>query len=154
MSDVSPSRDRRWAIVMAALGAVIVAILAGIWWWSGASAPVSAPAMTASPASSPASAPSQGEAASKALEALETDPASLLPSELAGEIEGDVGEAIPVGTKVDSEPDTWEPSTAGGGVIEATLTFPDGSSERVGVVMIEEDEGWKVLQTVALEGTQ
>lgn len=89
----------------------------------------------------------------QALEALETDPAALLPAELQEEFGADVDAALPVGTTVVADPESWEPSAAGGGVIMLELTFPDGTSQSVFAVMVQEDGAWKVLQTLPIEGT-
>ncbi|WP_411700478.1 hypothetical protein [Conyzicola sp.] len=142
MSSPAHPFRKRWVLV----AAVVVVAVATVALWRFAEG---APVATASPA--PASPLDEGTAAADALEALETDPASLLPSELADQMDGDAASAVPDGTEVEADPTTWQASTAGGGVIEATLTYPDGRSERLGVVMIEEDDGWKVLQTIALE---
>jgi hypothetical protein len=39
-------------------------------------------------------------------------------------------------------------------VIEALLDYPDGTSQRIAVVMVPEPDGWKVLQTIPLEEAQ
>ena len=65
-----------------------------------------------------------------------------------------MSQAVPEGTTVEADPATWQPSTAGGGVIEARLEYPDGTAETVGVVMVQEDGSWKVLQTIPLGADQ
>lgn len=94
------------------------------------------------------------ESAAEALNLLEEDPEALLPTELAGEFGDKVKEAVPAGTRVSADPTTWLPSTVGGGVIEAQLDYPDGTSERLAIVMMLESGQWKVLQTIPLEGAQ
>lgn len=66
----------------------------------------------------------------------------------------DFEDAIPPGTEVEADPRSWQPSEAGGGVITVTLTFPDGSHGAVAAVMVEQEDGWKVLQTIPLEVAQ
>lgn len=128
---------RKLAISTAIL-VVVGAAVALIWLFVASS--------TAAP---PEESTGAGAEAAAALEALETDPESLLPTELAGTVNFE--EAIPPGTKVDADPDSWAPSEAGGGVMTVTLTLPDGSTSQVAAVMVEEAEGWKVLQTIPLE---
>lgn len=108
---------------------------------------------TAAPSAAPTSVsnPADAEAAAGALEQLESNPAALLPAELEGELGDTVTQAVPAGTQVAADPSTWVPSTLGGGVIEAVLDYPDGTSQRIAVVMVPESDGWKVLQTIPLE---
>lgn len=134
---------RKIAVGIAAL--VFVGAVAALIWWFVATSSASAEPDTAASAG-------DGPRAAAALEALETNPESLLPEELAGTVDFD--EAIPPGAKVEADPDSWEPSTAGGGVITMTLTFEDGSTADVAAVMVEEEDGWKVLQTIPLEEGQ
>ena len=127
---------------------LVVAIAgAGVLWWWVHSASTAAPLATPTPATTYADA----EAAAGALELLESNPAALLPAELEGELGDAVTQAVPAGTQVAADASTWVPSTVGGGVIEAVLDYPDGTSQRIAVVMVPESDGWKVLQTIPLE---
>lgn len=125
-----------------ALLVLVAAVLAIIWWFF----------FSPGPAESDIDSIESGPRAAQALEALETDPQSLLPHELAGRV--DFNEAIPPGTKVEADPASWRPSDAGGGVITVSLTFSDGTTATVAALMVEEDDGWKVLQTIPLEDAQ
>lgn len=127
---------------------VAVACVTG-WWWGhreSTAAPPTAP--------TPVTTSADAEAAAGALEQLESNPAVLLPAELEGELGDTVTQAVPAGTQVVADPSTWVPSTVGGGVIEALLDYPDGTSQRIAVVMVLEPDGWKVLQTIPLEEAQ
>jgi hypothetical protein len=58
---------------------------------------------------------------------------------------------VPPGTQIDPDAASWTPSTAGGGVIEADVTYPDGVTERIALIMSREDGRWTVLQTLAVD---
>lgn len=130
-------------------GALVVALTCagGLWWWGHADRTFAAPVTTPSPVSNP----TEAVAAAGALGQLETDPSVLLPAELVGELGDTATQAVPTGTEVSADPSTWVPSSVGGGVIEAQLDYPDGTTERVAVVMVVEPDGWKVLQTIPLD---
>jgi len=137
---------KRWAIWGPVALAGVLLVTVGAWWALAAS--------NTDPAPPPASAPSvsvtptgDAEEAAAALLLLTTEPEALVPDALRGELGGDLADAVPEGTEVVADPGRWRPSTAGGGVIEVILNYPDGTSETLDVVMLEEDGQWKVLQT-------
>jgi hypothetical protein len=82
---------------------------------------------------------------------MASDPQSLLPQELVDELGDEVATIIPAGTKFEADAESWMPSTAGGGVIRVTLTYPDGTSAAVAAVVDREQDQWIVLQTIPLE---
>ncbi len=136
---------KRWILLIVVAATILVVVGALTVWVLTSKAPSGAP-----PVSPPAGTPQDGDAerAAAALQKLTTDPAALLPDALDGELDGDVSDAIPEGTTLIAEPDRWRPSAAGGGVMEVTLKYPDGNTETLDVVMIEDDGRWKVLQTL------
>jgi hypothetical protein len=143
------SKRKTGAVVSVAL--VVVAVAAATWWWTSRDVTDARPV----PSQSPSAPQGTGDAeqAAAALAQLTTDPGALLPAELEAELGATVGQAVPAGTTVLADPATWLPSAAGGGVIHAELTFPDGSSSTVAAVMVLEPDGWKVLQTIAMDPT-
>lgn len=133
---------RGWWISGTAMGVILLCVAAIVWAVlnpQGRGAPRSEAQVAAD--------------VTQALEALESDPASLLPVELQEEFGPDINAALPEGTTVSADPDSWEPSDAGGGVIVVELTYPDGTTESVFAVMVQEGNAWKVLQTLPIEGT-
>lgn len=147
------SQTRAWQrnmrpIVTAAVITVVLAL--GAWWWTH---PTSHASNTPTAAATDTAGASQGQAAAVALQQVETNPAALVPADLKDTMGASVALAVPAGTRVVADPGTWVPSTAGGGVIDAQLTYPDGTTTKVAVIMVEESDGWKVLQTVALGST-
>lgn len=137
---------RKWVLISVAV-VLVLGVGGAVWWFAAAGPSAAAPEETPAPVSTEA-----GPQAAAALEALETDPESLLPAELVGSV--DLEEAVPEGTTVEADPTSWLPSEAGGGVMYATLTYPDGSTADIAAVMVEEEDGWKVLQTIPVEDAQ
>lgn len=89
-----------------------------------------------------------------ALEVLESDPESLLPPELVGDVGvAEIETALPPGTKVTADEESWQPSTVGGGAIQVDLEFPNGTTSQVVAIMSKYPDGWKVLQTVPVGTT-
>lgn len=130
-------RSRILIAIGVAMVGVIVAVLGGIFIWNLLRA-TDDPGEREVPAAEVV----------QALELLESDPAALLPPELRDELEPQIAAAFPEGTRVEADPDTWEQSSTGGGVIRLSLTMPDGITEEYWAIMAEYDDGWRILQTV------
>ncbi|HLS65109.1 MAG TPA: hypothetical protein VK060_17125 [Ruania sp.] len=119
---------------------LVLGIVGALWWLLGGRD-------AADPAPGPDAAETDdADGAAAALAALTTEPETLLPASLQGEV--DLAAAIPDGTEVAADPGSWTESSVGGGVIQVTLTYPDGSTDVLAAVMAQEDDHWVVLQTL------
>lgn len=121
----------RLAGALAVVVVVVVATVGGGWWLTRDQATTPTPSAAAQEGTN-------GERVAQTLAQLPENPEKFLaPS--AREFVGDrAAEAVPAGSKVDPEPDTWAPDGMHGGVIEAVVTGPDGTKVRY-VLVVELD---------------
>jgi len=85
-------------------------------------------------------------AATRVLEALPRDPESAVVPEILAELPPG-GEIMPAEAIVEVIPDTWERS-GDRAEVGVTVTLPNGSVDRFGVVMLMIDGEWRVAMTV------
>jgi hypothetical protein len=81
------------------------------------------------------------------LQALSTDPASLVPASLNGQIAPQIAQAVPKGTTVSVDEKSWHPDGHGGGIVLVTLTAPGGKPTTFLALLAKEKGKWKVLST-------
>ena len=86
-----------------------------------------------------------------ALDRLAADPEALVAAQAGPEAAAAARTAVPEGTEVTPDPTTWQPDGAGGGLMEVRLDPPDGDAVTYLAVVVEEDDGWKVLATMPVE---
>lgn len=106
---------------------------------------------TSTPSPNAASA-SEAERVAEALQRLASDPTSLMANGVDAMVEGTADQAIPVGATVEVDETSWLPDGLDGGTIVTTITGSDGAEHSYLVVMVEEEDGWKVLATFPIEG--
>lgn len=104
------------------------------------------PADAPSPAATASAA--QAAAAASALAGLATSPESL-PAAQSKVTPAQAKEALPPGTRVEPEANSWSPDGTGkGGIIRVTVTMPNGFRSTYVAVMVLEGGKWKVLATL------
>jgi hypothetical protein len=162
-----PLRRRTLLIIGAVLAALVVVAtvafsiglpgqktpeLAGPANSSSATAPPSSSA--APPPDSSASQPAiDARSVSQALQELAKDPARLMASDVKNAVSGNARDAIPNGSNVATEEESWAPDGLGGGTMIVTITPPNEPSQQYAAVMVKEDGNWKVFSTFVLGGT-
>jgi hypothetical protein len=89
----------------------------------------------------------QAREVTQALERLATDPDSLVAEQSRSQVGKGAREAIPRGSKVDPDEQSWSPDDNGGGVMAVTIESPGKRAVTYAAVMVKEPGGWKVLAT-------
>ena len=84
-----------------------------------------------------------------ALGKLSTDPDSLVASSSSGLVGGSARDAVPTGTEVTVDENSWAPDGVGGGTIEVSLLTQDSKATYLAVLVREADE-WKVVATIPM----
>ncbi|WP_277050964.1 hypothetical protein [Ruania albidiflava] len=131
---------RNRGVAVGVLTLLVLGIVGALWWLLGGRD-------GADPASGPDTAePDDAHSAAAALAELTSEPETLLPASLQKAV--DLAAAIPDGTEVAADPSSWTESSLGGGVIQVTLTYSDGSTDVLAAVMAQEESHWVVLQTL------
>lgn len=92
----------------------------------------------------------QASEVAQALMALESEPSTLVASQAKDLVDGRAATAVPPGTSVDPEVDSWAPDGLGGGTMLVTLTSSGGQSVTYAVVVVQERGDWKVMATAPL----
>lgn len=137
------SRVRR-ALPVAAAGLLVLVLVIGgallLREGTGPDAPAAAPV--------PAASPEVADDVAAALEHLADDPGSLVAAGARERVGSGAVRAVPPGTQVAADPSSWRPDGFGGGVMEVTLSPPDGAPTSYLAVVVQEDGAWKVLATV------
>jgi hypothetical protein len=106
----------------------------------------SASGSSASPAPSDAG---QAHEVAVALEKLSTDPDSLVSSSSRGQVGGSARDAVPAGTRVTVDENSWASDGLGGGTIEVGLITRTSNATYLAVMVREADE-WKVVATIPI----
>ncbi|MGQ0625246.1 MAG: hypothetical protein ACT4PP_11445 [Sporichthyaceae bacterium] len=104
------------------------------------------------PAKSKKSRPAAEAAAevAAALSRLAQDPESLVATDVRSAIGTQARAGVPAGTTVTPNPATWQPDGLGGGTMTVTLSGGGQPTVVYSAVMIEEEDGWKVVGTIPL----
>lgn len=85
-----------------------------------------------------------------ALSRLADNPDSLIAADVRSAIGTQARAAVPAGTTVTPNVATWQPDGLGGGTMTVTLVGGGQPTVVYSAVMIEEDDGWKVVGTIPL----
>jgi hypothetical protein len=67
-------------------------------------------------------------------------------------VRGHAQQGAPAGSTIAVDEASWAPDGHGGGTILATLTSPGLPPVSYAVVMVRENNAWKVLETVPISG--
>jgi len=95
--------------------------------------------------------PSPGEQANEvaiALQGLATDPVALVSSKASAEVRDSVDQLFVPGSIVKPDVQSWAPDGPGKGTMVVTVEPPDQDTLTVIVVVIIEDEDWKIFDLV------
>jgi hypothetical protein len=136
------TKGRRWAL--AATGVAVVAVVVGIVVLT-----LNLQRKAADPAAKVAS-PGQARQVAQALASLTTDPQSLVASGAARQVDGRARRAVPAGSTVVVDEQSWAPDGVGGGTITVTVQAPGKPPVSYATVVVPEDGTWKVLATFPL----
>ena len=132
------------SVYIAVVSAVVVAVVAGaVWVVLGQRPAEPIEATVVAP-------PGQGMDVAVALELLESEPQQLVPVELEDDLDGQLAVALPPGSTVEADPESWAPDGIGGGVMTVTLMVPGEPPADYAAVMVGEPDGWKVLSTAPI----
>jgi len=83
----------------------------------------------------------------RALERLSRDPGALVAAGATAHVGGRASQAIPDGSTVSPDVDSWAPDGLGGGSMVVTIAPAGGPATTYVAVMVREGGGWKVLAT-------
>lgn len=140
--------------VLVGVAATVLVALVGTYllWFRDAGEQAHAGQSSGSPAPSGASrAPvNQAHDVAVALRGLAENPGSLVASSSRGQVGDRVLQGVPPGSAVVPNEASWAPDGAGGGVIAVSLRSPGMQEMTFAVVMVLEDEHWKVVATVPI----
>lgn len=131
---------------------VVLAVLGGaaIWFTLARNSPEAPPAAGSSPTSSNSSEERDAREAAAALRTLTDDPAALVPEDQRGTVS--LSEAVPKGSHLSVDEDSWAPASTRSGTLVATLASP-GQNDASYVVSMEREGGhWVVIGTIPVTG--
>ncbi|WP_165845391.1 hypothetical protein [Streptacidiphilus pinicola] len=83
---------------------------------------------------------------------MSTDPAALVATSARSEVGNQARQAVPPGTTVTPQVDSWLPDGVGGGIMTVTIAAPGTPAADYAAVMVQERGAWKVMATLLLPG--
>lgn len=144
---------RRTPVAVAGILVFTALVAAGLWLLLRDGATPSTEPETAAPDSSEIGRSSQDDAPEvyRALSRLSSDPDSLVAASVRDLVGSSLDAAIPAGSVVFIDETSWAPDGLGGGLVTATITPPGVGPVTYLVVMVLEEDGWKILSTVSAD---
>lgn len=92
----------------------------------------------------------EAAAVAAALGELASKPDSLVAADVRSAVGPRARQAVPAGSTVSANPDSWQPDGLGGGTMTVTVTSPGQAAVTYSAVMVKQEDGWKVLGTVPM----
>lgn len=140
-------RARLWVATGAVVAVCIAAVLAVVVLRLGIGATNASPTPTSTTAV-------QAHDAARALSKLASNPEELVASSAQSVVAGRARDAVPPGSKVAPDEESWAPDGLGGGTMYVSITPPGQPARDYFAVMTQEKGQWKVMATVPATGKQ